>query len=143
MAVSYMSLERLGNAIVDTNEALVFDTIIASEGLSSQFDYNTNTGVITFLEEGYYFIDWYVAPQFGFTTDGSNWAIQTSVSGLTFTGSSHTKVSVTIGFALINAEVGETVQLLNASDGALTLSEAVNSKAGLIIYCVSTSNFSP
>jgi len=138
-----MSLERLGNAIVDTNEALAFDTIISSEGLSSQFDYNMNTGVITFLEEGYYFIDWYVAPQFGFTTDGSNWAIQTSVSGLTFTGSSHTKVSVTIGFALINAEVGETVQLLNTSDGALTLSEAVNSKAGLIIYCVSTSNFSP
>jgi len=138
-----MSLERLGNATVDTNEALVFDTIIASEGLSSQFDYNMSTGVITFLEEGYYFIDWYAAPQFGFTTDGSNWAIKTSVSGLTFTGSSHTKVSVTIGFAIINAEVGESVQLLNASDGALTLSEAVNSKAGLIIYCASTSNFAP
>ena len=138
-----MSLERLGNAIVDTNEALVFDTIIDSEGLNSQFDYNADTGVITFLEEGYYFIDWYVAPQFGFTTDGSNWAIQTAVSGLTFTGSSHTRVSVTIGFALIKAEVNETVQLLNVSDGALTLSEAVNSKAGLIVYCVSTSSFSP
>lgn len=140
MAISYIELERVGPqgdvVVVDTNATLVFDTIVSGEGLGTQISYNMGTGVITFLEAGYYYIDWFVAPQFGLTTDGSNWAIQTSMSGLNIIGSSHTKVSATTGFAIVNAAANETAQLVNVSDGALSLSQAVQSKAGLIVYSI-------
>jgi len=131
------------NAIVDPGATLAFDEIVSSEGLGTYIDYDINTGIITFLEAGYYYIDWYVAPQFGLTTNGSNWAIQTYMSGLSFTGSSHAKVSVTTGFALINAEAGETAQLVNVSDGALYLSNVVESKAGLIVISIGVFNLAP
>lgn len=118
--------------VVPVNGTLVFDSIVSGDG--ALISYNTGTGVITFTAAGYYFIDWYVAPHFGLTTDGSNWAIQTTISGLTFRGSSHTKVSVTTGFALINAAAGETARLVNVSSGALTLSPVVQSKAALVVY---------
>lgn len=117
---------------VPVNGTLIFDSIIASDG--TLIGYDLGTGVITFNDAGYYYIDWYVAPHFGLTTDGSNWAIQTTISGLTFRGSSHTKVSVTTGFALINAATGETARLVNVSSGALTLSPVVQSKAALVVY---------
>ena len=140
MPISYLQLARLEPVsnvlIVPENEALIFDTVISSEG--TQISYDISTGVITFNEAGYYYVDWYVAPQFGLTTDGSNWAIQTSLSQIKIVGSSHTRVSVTTGFAILNVEANETVQLVNVSDGALSLSQAVQSKAGLIAYSVST-----
>jgi len=127
---------------VGVGNTLLFDTIVASDGLGVQLDYDLITGVITFLEAGYYYIDWCVATQSGFTTDGSNWAIQTSISGVSYIGSSHSKVSVTTGFALLNAEAGETAQLVNVSDGALVLSQAVQSKADLIVFNIATVAFS-
>lgn len=137
---SFIELARLLPAdqgvVVPVNGILVFDTIVSSDGTS--ISYNTDTGVITFNTAGFYFIDWYVAPQFGITTDGSNWAIQTTISGLTYKGSSHTKVSVTTGFSIINAAAGETARLVNVSSGALTLSEAVQSKAALVTYNIVT-----
>jgi len=120
--------------VIQPNHPIVFDTVTASGGLGAQIDYDMTTGTITFLDAGIYCIDWFVAPQFGLTTDGSNWAIETSISGLRIICSSHTKVSVTAGFALIDAAAGETAQLVNVSSGALYLSQAVQSKAGLVAY---------
>lgn len=134
--VSFIELEKIlpvgEGTVVPVNGTLVFDAIVSSDGTSISYD--SGTGVLTFNDAGYYYIDWYVAPQFGITIDGSNWAIQTSISNLTFTGSSHTKVSVTTGFAIINAVAGETARLVNVSSGALTLSEVVQSKAALVVY---------
>ncbi|MGL6199834.1 MAG: hypothetical protein ACRC3H_12975 [Lachnospiraceae bacterium] len=134
--VSFIELAEILPAgeglIVPVNGTLVFDTIVSSDGTA--ISYNTGTGVITFNVASLYYIDWYVAPQFGLTVDGSNWAIRTSISGLTIKGSSHTKVSVTTGFGIINAVAGETAQLVNVSSGALTLSQAVQSKAALVVY---------
>ena len=134
--VSFIEIERVlpfeESIVVPANGTLVFDAVVSSDGTS--ITYNPDTGVITFNDAGYYYIDWYVAPQFGLTTDGSNWAIRTSISGLTFIGSSHTKVSVTTGFAIVNAVAGETAQLLNVSSGAITLSQAVQSKAALAVH---------
>lgn len=134
--ISFLELAEIvpaGEAlIVPVNGTLVFNTIVSGDGTS--ISYNPGTGVITFNTASLYYIDWYVAPQFGLTVDGSNWAIQTSISGLTIRGSSHTKVSVTTGFAIINAAAGETAQLVNVSSGAITLSQAVQSKAALVVY---------
>ena len=136
MAISFIELERLapqGEAVVvGVNGTLVFDTLASSSG--TQISYDDATGIITFQEAGYYYMDWYIAPQFGLTTDGSNWAIQTTIGGLSIIGSSHTKVSVTTGFGLINAQAGETARLVNISDGAISLSKVVKSKAGFIAY---------
>lgn len=133
---SFIQLERLlpvgEGVVIPVGGTLVFDTTVSSDGTS--IGYNAGTGVITFVDAGYYFIDWSVAPQSGLTVDGSNWAIETSIGGLTIIGSSHTKVSVTTGFAIINAVAGETARLVNVSSGALTLSEAVQSKAALVAY---------
>lgn len=138
---SFIQLERISpvgeGVVIPADDTLVFDTIVTSDGTS--ISYNAGTGAITFVDAGYYYIDWSVAPQFGLTTDGSNWAIVTSISGITYIGSSHTKVSVTTGFAIINAVAGETARLVNVSSGALTLSEAVQSKAALIAYNIVSS----
>ena len=140
MAVSFLELERripiIGDDVVNSNGVLVFDTIVSSEGLGTQIGYDMATGIITFLEPGYYYVDWYVAPYYGLTTNGSNWAIKTSVGNKSYIGSSHTKVSVTTGFAIINAgpTAIETARLVNVSDGAIYLSKAVLSRAGLIVY---------
>jgi len=145
MAISYFELERLepqGEVlVVPADGVLVLDSIVSSEG--PQISYDTDTGTITFNDAGFYYIDWYVAPQFGLTTDGSNWAIKTTIGDLTFIGSSHTKVSATVGFAVFNAAAGETARLVNVSDGPITLSKAVISKAGLIVYEVATQFASP
>ena len=110
--------------------------------------YDDETGTIQFFETGYYYINWFVAPQFGLTTNGSNWAIQNSEDELSVIGSSHTRVSATTGFAMIHAQtqakeaetrdppVIETARLVNVSDNALTLSRAVRGKAGLIVINV-------
>jgi len=147
MAVTYLQLERLlpvGEVvIVNANAPLVFDTIVSSNGLGTQIDYDTETGIITFNQEGYHYIDWFVAPQSGLTTDGSNWAIQTSISGLNLIGSSHTKVAITTGFAIFNTQSGETAKLVNVSDGPIHLSQAVKSKAGLVVYGVGVVNLAP
>ena len=146
MAVTYLELSKLnpvGVAVdVAPGNTLLFDTIVASDGLGVQLDYEMGTGMITFLEAGFYYIDWCVATQGGFTTDGSNWAIQTTISGVDYIGSSHSKVSVTTGFALINAAAGETARLVNVSNGALVLSQAVQSKADLIVFSIATMAFS-
>ena len=137
MPISYMELERLAPQgdvlVVPVDGAVILDSIVSSEGMDISYDM---AGTITFNRAGYYSIDWYVAPQFGLTTDGSNWAVKTAIGGLTFIGSSHTKVAATIGFAIFRAAAGETAQLVNVSDGAIALSKAVQSKAGLIVYGV-------
>ena len=140
--VSYLQLERTADGVVNVNDPVVFDNVLLSNG--SQISYNTTTGEITFNEPGYYYIDWFVAPQFGLTTDGSNFAIVTSDNDPELTGSSHVRVSPTIGFAIIEVTApGKTAQLINTSDNSLTLSQAVNTKAALAVFAIAVQSFSP
>jgi len=137
MAITYFSAERRTDGAVGAGETLAFDTIIASEGLGNQINYDMATGIVTLWEGGYYYINWFVAPQFGFTTDGSNWTIIKGSSGLGFTGSSHTKVSATTGFAFVSVGAdGDNFRLINSSDGEIILSLATESKAGIVIHKV-------
>ena len=120
--------------IVPSGVNLVFDTVVSASG--TDISYDLSTGIITFTAEGYYFIDWHVTTQTGLSDDGSNWAIQTKLSDMTVTGSSHTKLSVATGFAILEAAVGEEAQLVNVSNGTLVLSEAAQSKAAVVVYRV-------
>ena len=146
MALSYLELEKKNEpadalVVVNPGDAVVFDDVVLTEG--SKISYDNTTGAITFNEEGFYYFDWYVAPQFGLTTDGSNWAVQTTPGGLSIVGSSHIKVSPTIGFAVIHAMPNETARLVNVSGDALTLSQAVQSQAALVVYSVAVMNSAP
>jgi len=137
MAIAYMELELLnppGEALeIPMSTAVVFDTIVSYEG--TEISYNMGTGEITFHDPGYYYIDWYVSPQFGLTTDGSNFALITSDADPPTIGSSHVRVAPAVGFAILHVVTGgKTAQLINVSDDDLTLSEAVNTKAALIVY---------
>lgn len=132
---SYIQLERTIESVIGSNEAILFDRIVSSAG--SQISYDAGTGVITFNDVGYYYLDWFVAPQFGLTTDGSNFAIVSSDDSPALTGSSHVRVAQTSGFAVIVVTTpGKTVRLVNTSDNSLTLSHYVNAKAALAAFFI-------
>ena len=133
--ISYLQLERTAAGEIRSGDAVLFDNAPASGG--DQISYNTSTGEVVFGQAGYYYIDWFVAPQFGLTTDGSNFAVVTSEDDPPMTGSSHVRVSPTIGFAVIDVTTpGKTVRLINTSNGSIMLSQAVNIKAGLAVFSI-------
>jgi len=137
--VPYLQIERIANGVVQANDAVVFDNVLLVSG--DQISYSTVTGELTFSEAGFYYIDWFVATQFGLTTDGSNFAIVTSGSTPALTGSSHVRVSPTIGFAILEVTApGMTARLVNTSSDSLTLSQAVNAKAALAVFAVAGPN---
>lgn len=139
MAISFLELQRSTDGVVEPDDPVIFDTIVSSGG--TDISYDTGTGEITFETADYYFIDWFVAPSFGLPTDGSNFAIITSADDPPLTGSSHVRVSPTVGFAILNVETpGMTARLVNMSDSALTLSPAVTAKAALAVFAVSGLN---
>ncbi|MCL1912284.1 MAG: hypothetical protein FWG10_00020 [Eubacteriaceae bacterium] len=138
MNLSYMEMSMREPhgvpVLVDPGNPVVFDHVIESEG--NAIEYNTSTGVFTFLEEGFYYFDWYVAPQHGITTDASNWAILTTLNQSKFIGSSHSHVLIATGSSITRVEYGEMASLVNVSDGPLYLSQAALSKAGLIVVSI-------
>jgi hypothetical protein len=114
----------------------VFDN--APLPIGEQINYNLTTGVITFNEPGIYYVSWFVATQFGLTTDGSNFAIVASSSfSPVLGGSSHIKVAPTVGFGIIVVlSAGESIRLINTSDGSITLSEDAQTKASLVAFAI-------
>ena len=133
--ISCLQLERTTDGVVDTNDTLVFDNVLLING--TNISYDAISGEILFNAAGYYYVEWFVAPQFGLTTDGSNFAIVTSESGPGLTGSSHVRVSPTFGFAIIEVTTpGKTAKLINTSDNSLTLSQVVNTKAALAVFAI-------
>ena len=130
--IQYLQLERTYDGSIASNGTVVFDAVLS--GVEGLISYNTLTGKITFSADGLYYIGWFVATEFGQTTNGSNFAIVTS-DGETLTGSSHVRVSSTTGFAIVEVAVpGKTARLVNTSDNDLVLSQAVNAKAALVVY---------
>ena len=140
MAISFLELQRSADGVVEPGDPVVFDTIVSSSG--TDISYDPGTGEITFETADYYFIDWFVAPSFGLPTDGSNFAIVTSADDPPLTDSSHVRVSLTVGFAILNVETpGTTARLINMSDSALTPSPAVIAKAALDVFGVAGADF--
>jgi len=130
----YLQLERTTGGVIPVNGAVLFNEQLGKGG--TQINYTVATGDIVFAAPGYYYINWFVAPQFGLTTNGSNFAILSS-DGEVLTGSSHIRNSPTVGFAVIEvATPGKTVSLLNTSDNSITLSEAVKAKAAIAVYAI-------
>jgi len=108
-----------------------FDDALADDGT---IEYNGMTGAFTLRFCGDYFIKWFVVPEGGQTTDGSNFAI--TVNGVTgLIGSCHAKVSPTAGISIVKVNsTPPTVQLISVSEGIIELSRVTHVKAGIVIF---------
>ena len=133
---AYLQVERTIGGVINSNDAVVFNNVLADGGGS--ISYNSTTGELVFSEVGQYYAAWFVATRFGLTTDGSNFAIVSSDGSPPLTGSSHVRVAPTVGFAIIKVTTPDkTIRLINTSDNSLTLSEAVYAKASLVVFSLS------
>ncbi|MCL1872848.1 MAG: hypothetical protein FWF85_01885 [Clostridiales bacterium] len=112
-------------------EAMLFDDTLIDDGT---IEYNEIDGAFTLRFCGDYFIKWFIASEMGFTTDGSDFAI--AINGTTdLIGSSHTKISPTVGFSIVKVTgLPPTVQLVSVADGIIELSKVTQVKAGIVIF---------
>ena len=130
----FLQLEKTNSCTINATENVLFDENAITEG-DGKIVYDGATGVITFLETGVYYFNWFVTQQAGQATNGSNFSIKTTA--LDITGSNNIKVSQTSSFAIVNiTAINETARLVNVSDAAAILSKAVLVKAGLAVFKV-------
>ncbi|MGL5511864.1 MAG: hypothetical protein ACRDBM_01320 [Sporomusa sp.] len=127
----YTQRQSLVSGYVSPGEPLLFDTAVVDNGTIS---YNTLNGEFTLNFCGDYFIKWFIVPNTGFTTDGVNFAI--AINGSTdLIGSSHVKVSPTVGFSIVKVNAAPPViQLVSVSDGLIFLSDKTQVVAGIVIF---------
>ena len=130
--VPYLQLERTITGAIAPNSNVEFNRVL----LTNNQIMHTPEGVLTFLQTGLYFVNWFVAQQTGLSVDGSNFAIVTSTDPDTgFTGSSHVKIAPATGFAIIRVDnVGKTIRLVNKSTHRATLSDDTRVKAGIAVF---------
>ena len=70
-----LQIERSASGNVEAGEAVIFDTIISSDG---NISYDPLTGIITFNESGRYIVNWWVATQGAMTLSGAAFALSSS-----------------------------------------------------------------
>ena len=136
---SYLQLQKSGGDPYGAlmGQAIVFDeTPIVLEGPAIAYD--NLTGTISLLVAGAYYVSWFVAPQSGLTTNGSNFGLL--VDGTLHSGGSgHVRFSPTAGFAMVEAPATSlpvAVQLANIADGDIELTQSGLLMAGLVCYLV-------
>ena len=113
------------------NEPMLFDDVLADDGT---IEYNMLNGAFTLRFCGDYFIKWFIIPEMGMATNGSEFAI--AVNGATdLTGSSHAMVSPTAGFTIVKVNgPPPTAQLVCVSDAVIELSKFTLVTAGIVIF---------
>jgi len=127
---TYVQVERTFSGFILRQSTVVFDHTLISNG---SIENNTVNGELEIHFCGIFFVKWFVAPQFGLTTDGVNFAI---VSGGAQgpQGSGHSSVSPAVGYAVIEVNsVPHTFRLVNTSDEEFALSGFTQVSAGLVI----------
>ena len=113
------------------HDPMLFDDELADDGT---IEYNTMNGAFTLRFCGDYFIKWFIVPEMGMATNGSEFAI--AVNGATdLTGTSHAMVSPTVGFSIVRVNgPPPTVQLVCVSDAVIELSKFTLVTAGIVMF---------
>jgi len=113
------------------DEPMLFDDALVDDGT---IDYNALNGAFTLRFCGDYLIKWFIVPEMGMATNGSEFAI--AVNGVTdLTGASHAMVSPTVGFTIVKvAGPPPAVQLICVSDAVIELSKFTLVTAGIVIF---------
>ena len=124
-----LEITRTAVGTVAINENVIFDTpLLNPTGIT----YDSETGIITFLEIGEYVIHWWVATET--TLRGAvQYALVSSMGDLTV-GSSPIKTGQVSGFSTIDVPAsGTTLALVNKADFSTSFSRTVQTKASLLI----------
>lgn len=117
-------------SVIESNERVVFNNIKYTAG---DISYNTTTGELTLSSEGRYVIDWWLAVQFGLSTNGAAFALETSQGDLII-GNSPIKTDEVYGTGIIEVTTAPvTVVLKNIGTGPIYLSPAVPLQGTLIL----------
>lgn len=125
-----LQIERLASGSVNTEENVIFDSVVYSAG---NISYSSTTGIITFNEAGRYTLDWWVAAQATSSTNGTVFALSSSQGDL-LEGSSPLKTSEVVGIGIIEvAAAPVTVSLISASTSTVFYSAIVPVKATLVV----------
>jgi len=127
----HMQRESRVYGYVIPGDPMLFDSVLADDGT---IEYNELTGAFTLRFCGDYFIKWFIVPEMGLTADGSSFAV--AVNGSTdLIGSSHARVSPTVGFSVVKVNgPPPVIQLMSVSDGIIELSKFTLVTAGIVIF---------
>lgn len=118
------------SASVGLGENVYFDTMIY---LTGNISYNSVTGEITFQEAGRYSINWWLAAQSSYSSNGTAFALFSS-QGDEIKGNSPIKKDEVYGMGIIEVITAPvTLSLKNVSTGTVYLSAQVPLKGALAI----------
>lgn len=125
-----LQVERLAAGSVGSGGAVLFDNVLYSVGGIS---YNPATGVITFLENGRYAVNWFVATQSSPSNIGVAFAL-VSDAGDDIVGNAPDKTGEVVGFGIINVTTAPVeLRLVNVSGADVYYGVQVPVKASLVV----------
>ena len=107
-----MQLVLTSTTSVTVGNRVLFNTTLYSSG---NITYNSSTGIITFLENGRYIIDWWLAVQTSNSTNGLAFSL-TSSQGDNIISNSPIKTTQVYGMGIIDVlSAPVTLSLVNVS----------------------------
>ena len=126
---------QLQNTIADyiaVGGAVLFNETLVND--DPNVIYNPADGTISFLQEGEYYVSWFVVTKTGLGTSGPSFSIVTNEATPTYyTAGSGIKTGEISGFALLNVSAGFSFTLRNVTNGGIRFNDAVEVMAGIAV----------
>ena len=126
---------QLQNTIADyiaAGGAVLFNETLVSD--DPNVVYNSADGTISFVQEGEYYVSWFVVTKTGLGTSGPSFSIVTNEATPTYyTAGSGIKTGEISGFALLNVSAGFSFTLRNVTNGGVRLNDNVEVMAGIAV----------
>ncbi|PXX56757.1 collagen triple helix repeat protein [Hungatella effluvii] len=126
---------QLQNTIADyiaVGGAVLFNETLVSD--DPNVVYNSADGTISFVQEGEYYVSWFVVTKTGLGTSGPSFSIVTNEATPTYyTAGSGIKTGEISGFALLNVSAGFSLTLRNVTNGGVRLNDNVEVMAGIAV----------
>ena len=126
---------QLQNTIADyiaEGGAVLFNETLVND--DPNVVYNPADGAISFVQEGEYYVSWFVVTKTGLGTSGPSFSIVTNEATPTYyTAGSGIKTGEISGFALLNVSAGFSFTLRNVTNGGVRLNDNVEVMAGIAV----------
>ena len=126
---------QLQNTIADyiaVGGAVLFNETLVND--DPNVIYNPADGTISFLQEGEYYVSWFVVTKTGLGTSGPSFSIVTNEATPTYyTAGNGIKTGEISGFALLNVSAGFSFTLRNVTNGGIRFNDAVEVMAGIAV----------
>jgi len=131
-------------AIIKADETIIFDsvpTLLTKTSHIPDFLYEAETGTITLLKAGSYFVNWSVAQMTGLSRNGQSFELLIQEEGAELTrqatSHSHFKQASALGFSIVkldSTQIPAKLSLKNAADHDVALSTKNPVVASLSLY---------